>query len=143
MRQRRAEKGEHAVAQQLGDGALIGIDLLAHALVGAGNDLPPVLRIERFGQRRRTDDVGEERRHALALAFGPLAVGQDLAGHRRRGGAADRLEACTARHGIGGSRGALRLIVPAVTAELGGVRHGLSAIRAGPLERLAAVLAKP
>ena len=141
MGQRRAEEGQDAVAQELGDRALVAVDGLAHTLVGAGDDLAPVLRVHRLGQRRRADDVGEEGGDALALSFHPLPIGQDFVGDSRRGGAAQIVEVPAARH-VRRRRGTGALVEAAVTAEAGAGRDRLAAIRAGPLQRLTAVLAE-
>jgi hypothetical protein len=42
---RRAEEGQHPIAQQLGNGALIADDGIAHAAMGAGDNLAPFLGV--------------------------------------------------------------------------------------------------
>ena len=68
MGDRGAEKGEHRIALELGDRALIAEDGLRHSVEGFIHHRGPVLGIHPLRECRGADDVGEERGHRLALA---------------------------------------------------------------------------
>ena len=55
----RTEEGQHAIAKQLGDGALVTVDRFTDALVSPGDNLLPLFGIQFFGDGGGTDDVGE------------------------------------------------------------------------------------
>ena len=59
VRLRPAEIGEHAVAHQLGDSALVAGDLARHRLLVGENDLAHVLRVEPLRQLGRADEIDE------------------------------------------------------------------------------------
>ena len=65
---RGAEEGQHRIALQLGDRALVAEDGLRHQVERLVDDLRPVLGVHLLGERRRADYVGEEGRDRLALA---------------------------------------------------------------------------
>ncbi len=75
---RRTEEGQHPVAEELGDRAVVAPDGCADDAVGAGDDLLPFFGVEALGDRGRADDIGEEDRDRFALAFQPGGGGVRL-----------------------------------------------------------------
>jgi hypothetical protein len=73
VRDRSAEERQHAIAQQLCNGALVPINRFAHTLMRARDDLAPLFGIALLGQRSRSDDVGEQCRDQPAFTCGPRA----------------------------------------------------------------------
>ncbi len=63
-----AEEGDDGVATELGHGPFVALDGGDHALVDRVDQTSPVLRIHRFRQRRRPDDVSEQRRDSSPFA---------------------------------------------------------------------------
>jgi hypothetical protein len=61
-----AEAGQHAVSEQLHDGAAVGLHHGAHRPVVAVHQAAGGLRVQSFVQRRRSDQVGEDDRDDLA-----------------------------------------------------------------------------
>ena len=89
MRLRKAEIGEHAIAHELRDVALVAADdLAAGALVG-GDHRPHVFRIEPRRQRGRADQIAEQHRELPAFRLGPRGGRRD-ADIRRQPSAPDR-----------------------------------------------------
>ena len=68
VRHRGAEEGQHRVALELRDRALVLEDGLRHEVERLVHDLRPVLGVHVLEQCRRADDIDEERGHGLALA---------------------------------------------------------------------------
>ena len=81
---RGTEEREHRVALELRDRALVAEDGRAHELEGLVDDRGPILGVHALEDRRRADDIGEQRGHGLALA-GELRLAH-LLDERRRGG---------------------------------------------------------
>jgi hypothetical protein len=73
MGHRRAEQSEDPVAGRLDDIAAIAMDHLDHQLQRRIDNRAGLFRIEIAHQRGRTLNVGKQRRHRLALAFGHFA----------------------------------------------------------------------
>ena len=82
VRERRAEEGEHPVAEELGDGPLVAVDLLEHHVEAAAHDGVRVLWVEFLGEAGEPDHVGEQGRDLLALALDVVARGEDLVRQR-------------------------------------------------------------
>ena len=81
VRGRHAEGGHHRVADELLDGAALGLDLLAHRLKYASHHLAEPLRIEPFAEGGRPGDVGEQDRDELALLAGAIPASATEAPH--------------------------------------------------------------
>ena len=67
---RKAVGGHHAVADELGDRAAVGLDHLPSERVVLGEDLADRLRIDPFGERRRTNQITEQHGDVLAHRLG-------------------------------------------------------------------------
>src|SRR3989442_10304715 len=72
------EQGEDAVAQGLGDVALIAMDGLHHELEGGVNDGAGLLGIQVTGEGGKPSQVSKEGGDGLALALGTTAGFQGL-----------------------------------------------------------------
>ena len=70
VRDRRAEQREDAVAGGLHDVTVVAMDRVDHQPQRWVNDRTGLLGVEVLHQLHRTLDVGKQRRHRLALAFG-------------------------------------------------------------------------
>ena len=133
QRERCAEEGHGAVAEELVDGALVGVHVLADQLDEAVHDRVHLLRAQVRGERRRVHDVAEQHGHVLALALERRARAQDALGEvARRVGA---------RIGRGAQRGVRGEAPTAAAAERGAGRVRPSAGHAGRLERGSAPVA--
>jgi hypothetical protein len=90
MRHRRPEQRKDAVAGGLHDVAVVAVDGVHHQLESGIDDSARFLGVEVLHQLHRALDVGEQRRHRLALAFdrvSGVALGIEVDdGARRRGG---------------------------------------------------------
>jgi hypothetical protein len=60
VRLRRSEECQHPVTEQMGNRPFELMDGLNHSVVGALDDLPPVLGIHLLRQRRRADDIHKD-----------------------------------------------------------------------------------
>jgi len=69
MRGRCAEEREDAVTGRLHDVPVVAMDSVDHQLKRRVDDRPRLLRVEVLHQLRRALDVGEQRRHRLALTL--------------------------------------------------------------------------
>ena len=78
VRDRRAEDGHQAVAEELVKPAFVGVDLGEERLLHLLDDREDLLGVELFGQGREADDVREEDGYIAALAFKLLAGAQDF-----------------------------------------------------------------
>ena len=67
VRNRGAEHGDHAVSRVLLGRAAEPLDLLRHRLEEGRHDGAQLLGVEPGGELGRGDEIGEERRHDLAL----------------------------------------------------------------------------
>ena len=67
MHRRNTEDGQDRVADELLDGATVGLDRRAHPLEVAKDELAPDLGIYLLGERRGSDDVREDDRGGLSL----------------------------------------------------------------------------
>ncbi len=96
-RARRAEQRHDAVAGVLVDRALEGVDDAREDAEEAVENLVPEFRAGLLGQPGRSLDVGEQHRHALALALERRTLGQRAGQVRRRvGGACRGIQTATA-----------------------------------------------
>ena len=136
VRDRRAEQRQQAVAQLAADRPLVPLDGLHHPLYGAVQQPLGLLVVQALDQRRRADDVGEEDRDLLALAFRGVGTGSGTSATR---GGAGRSGA--ARRGRRRRRGRDRLA--ALHTESGGLGELSAARRAPPGQRLPAPHAEP
>src|SRR5713101_2151493 len=86
----RAKQRQDAIAERLGDVALIAMDGLHHELQRGINNGPGVLRVEPFDERGRAFEVSEESSDGLALTLGDTTrlhrrlLGEDMLGSMTR-----------------------------------------------------------
>src|SRR5216683_1115435 len=80
VRDRRAEERHEAVAQELVDGALEAVDLAERPLEEGAEQRVHAVGPELLGQYGGADQIAEQHRDRLALAFERAARGQDLLG---------------------------------------------------------------
>jgi hypothetical protein len=69
MGDRGPEECEQAVAEKMGDGALVAIDRLRHEIESPVEDSGPHLGIDPLQNAGGSDDVGEQRGYRLALSL--------------------------------------------------------------------------
>jgi hypothetical protein len=70
VRDRRAKDRHDPVARRMGDGALVAVNRVDHAVDRRIEEPVRLLRVEIADERGRVRDVGEQGRRDLALAFG-------------------------------------------------------------------------
>src|SRR5216684_5160433 len=134
VRERRTEQREDAISRGLNDVTVVAMDGFDRQLERGIDDGARLLGVEVAHQLSRALDVGEQRRHRLALPldrFGRRAIGGDYDVRFRRGNG----------RGDGGFCGANRS--PAFLAESRTRTHRCFSPRANQLQLRAASLAEP